>query len=65
MTRQFTAIIERDGDIYAASCPDLEIASQGATVAEARANLAEAIELFQETASPSEIKQQLRESPIH
>ena len=59
MTRQFTAIIERDGDVYAAHCPDLDIASQGATVAEARANLAEAIELFLETASPTEIKQRL------
>ena len=59
MTRLFTAIIERDGDYYAAHCPDLDIASQGATVAEARANLAEAIELFLETASASEIKQRM------
>ena len=59
MSRQFTAIIERDGDVYAAHCPDLDIASQGATVAEARANLAEAIELFLETASPAEIKQRM------
>ena len=55
MTRQFTAIIERDGDQYVAHCPDLDIASQGTTVAEARANLTEAIELFLETASKTEV----------
>jgi predicted RNase H-like HicB family nuclease len=60
MTRQFTAIIEREDDAYVAHCPELDIASQGDTVAVARANLAEAIELFLETASPSEIKQRLR-----
>ena len=60
MTRQFTAIIERDGDAYAAHCPELDVASQGSTVAEARSNLTEAIELFLEAASPTEIKQRLR-----
>ena len=43
MTRQLTAIIEREGDGYVALCPELDIASQGATVAEARENLKEAI----------------------
>ena len=38
MTRQWTAIIEREGDGYVALCPELDIASQGATVAEAREN---------------------------
>lgn len=60
MTRQFTAIIERDGDAYVAHCPELDVASQGQSVAEARSNLTEAIELFLEAASPSEIKQRLR-----
>jgi predicted RNase H-like HicB family nuclease len=41
-------------------CPELDIASQGETVEEARANLAEAVELFFETASPSEIRKRLR-----
>ena len=59
MTRSFTAIIEREDDGYVATCPDLEIASQGETVAEARANLSEAIELFLETASATEIKRRL------
>ena len=59
MTRQFTAIIEREDDGYVASCPELDVASQGDTVSEARANLREAIELFLETASAAEIEQRL------
>ena len=61
MTRQFTAIIEREDDGFAALCPELDIASQGNTIEEARANLQEALELFLETASPEEIKHRLRE----
>jgi predicted RNase H-like HicB family nuclease len=40
-------------------CPELDIASQGNTVEEARANLREAIELFFESASPQEIVDRL------
>lgn len=36
--RQFTAIIEREEDGYVALCPELDIASQGDTVEQARAN---------------------------
>ena len=53
--QQFTAIIEREGDGYVALCPELDITSQGSTVEEARDNLVEALELFFETADPSEI----------
>ena len=56
---QFTAIIEREGDGYVALCPELNIASQGSTVEEARDNLVEALELFFETADPSEIASRL------
>ena len=59
MTRRLTAIIEREEDGYVALCPELDIASQGETVAEARSNLQEALELFFETASASEIQQRL------
>jgi predicted RNase H-like HicB family nuclease len=34
--RQLTAIIEREDYAYVALCPELDIASQGDTVAEAR-----------------------------
>ena len=61
MTRQMTAIIEREGDFYVALCPELDIASQGASVSEARANLKEALELFYETASADEIQRRLHD----
>ena len=57
--RQFTAVIERDEDWYVALCPELDIASQGRSVEEARRNLIEAIELFFEAASPSEIQERI------
>jgi len=57
--QQFTGIIEREGDGYIALCPELDIASQGNTVEEARDNLVEAIELFFETADPSEVQRRL------
>ena len=58
-TRQITAIIEREGDGYVALCPELDIASQGETVESARRNLIEAVELFLETADPSEVQRRL------
>ena len=57
--RQLTAIIEREGDGYVALCPELDIASQGAGIEEARANLKEAIELFFESADSAEVKTRL------
>ncbi len=48
---QFTAIIEKEDNQYVALCPELDVASQGKTVEEARLNLKEAIELFLECAS--------------
>ena len=54
-----TAIIEREGDGYVALCPQLDIASQGETVPEARENLTEALTLFFETAAESEIERRL------
>ncbi|MCE2895885.1 MAG: type II toxin-antitoxin system HicB family antitoxin [Flammeovirgaceae bacterium] len=56
---QFTAVIEKEGDGYVSLCPELDIASQGSSVEEASANLKEAVELFLETASASEVSQRL------
>ena len=56
---QVTGLIEREGGGYVALCPELDIASQGNTVEKARKNLQEALELFFETASPSEIQDRL------
>lgn len=61
MRKQLTAIIEREGDGYVSLCPELDIASQGDTVEEARENLREAIELFFESASAAEIQTRLHE----
>ena len=60
--QQFTAIIEREDGQYVALCPELDIASQGKTVEEARTNLKEALELFFESASPQEIRERKLES---
>jgi predicted RNase H-like HicB family nuclease len=58
--RQLTGIIEREDDGYVAWCPQLDVASQGSTMEEARTNLLEALGLFFETASPTELQQRLR-----
>lgn len=61
MTKQLTAIIEREGDGFVALCPELDIASQGDTVAQARANLVEALELFFEVASEVEVAERMHD----
>ena len=58
--RSFTAMLQREGDGYVALCPELDVASQGKTVEQARANLREALELLLETASSTEINERLR-----
>ncbi len=58
---QFTAIIEKEDNDYVALCPELDVASQGKTVEEARQNLREAIELFLECASEKEVKERLHD----
>lgn len=58
-TLQLTAVIEREADGFVALCPEIDVASQGATVDEARANLREAVELFFESASSTEVAQRL------
>lgn len=59
MTRRLTAIIEREENGYVSLCPELDIASQGETIEQARENLREALELFFECASPEEVKTRL------
>ena len=49
--RRVTAIIEREDDGFVALCPEFDIASEGASIEEARTNLIEALTLFFETAS--------------
>ena len=61
-TQNLRAIIEREGDGYISLCPELDIASQGDNIEEARQNLIEALELFFETADPSEVKNRLHKN---
>lgn len=60
MKTRLTAVVEREGDGYVALCPEVDVASQGSTVAEARDNLAEALSLFFETVGAGEAKRRLR-----
>jgi len=53
--QHFTAMIYREDDGYVALCPELDVASQGDSIEQASANLQEAVELFLESADPSEI----------
>jgi predicted RNase H-like HicB family nuclease len=55
-----TAIIEREDEGFVSLCPEFDIASQGSSIEEARANLVEALSLFFETADPAEISRRFR-----
>jgi len=59
MTRRLTALIEREGDGFVALCPELDIASQGDSIEQARDNLREALELFFEAAPQEEVDRRL------
>jgi predicted RNase H-like HicB family nuclease len=63
---RLTAIIYREllsdgAPIYCALCPEVDVASQGDTVEEARAMLQEAVELFFECADDDEIERRFHE----
>src|SRR5450631_3418554 len=48
--QRLTAIIEREDDGFVALCPELDVASQGTSIEDARGNLIEALTLFFEVA---------------
>jgi predicted RNase H-like HicB family nuclease len=58
-TRLVTALLQKEDDGWVALCPELDVASQGDTIEEAKANLREAVELFLESASPAEVQERL------
>jgi predicted RNase H-like HicB family nuclease len=60
MTKTLTVTIWREDEGYVSLCPEFDIASQGDTVEEARANLQEAVDLFFETADASEVAERLK-----
>lgn len=55
MIYHVSVIIEKEENWYVAFCPELDIASQGKSVEEARNNLKEALELYFKHADPQEI----------
>lgn len=59
MLRTLTATIWREEDGYVSHCSELDIASQGDSIEEAKSNLREAVELFFESAHPNEIAERL------
>ena len=60
MSRYVTVIIEREGDGFVARCPELDVASQGRSVAEAHDNVKEALTLFFETALEEEAERRFQ-----
>ncbi|MBS3965786.1 MAG: type II toxin-antitoxin system HicB family antitoxin [Truepera sp.] len=61
MTKRLTAIVEREREGYVALCSELDIASQGETIEEARNNLREALDLFFEVAPVEEVRRRLHD----
>jgi len=57
---QRTSVIAYEDDDYVATCPELDIVSEGHTIEAARLHLFEAVEGFFEVASPSEIRCRLK-----
>jgi predicted RNase H-like HicB family nuclease len=56
---RLTVILERDSEGYVALCPEIDVARQGRTLDEARANVEKAVELFFEKASDAKVAEQL------
>jgi predicted RNase H-like HicB family nuclease len=59
INRRLTAIIQPEGDGFVSLCPELDIASQGDSIQDAKKNLQEALELFFECAPESEVQQRM------
>lgn len=53
----FSVVVFPDSFSFSAWSPDLDVASQGASVEEALANLKEALELHLDCLSPAELKE--------
>ena len=45
-TLDFSAVVRREGKLYVALCPEVDVAGQGKSVEEALKNLKEALELY-------------------
>ncbi len=56
---RLTAVIEKEGSWYVATCPELGVASQGRSFEEAESMIQEAVELLLEEADEAEIRRRL------
>ena len=59
MQTTLTGIIEKEADVYVALCPEINVASQGYTIDEARKNLIEALDLFFTYADEEEVNRRM------
>ena len=63
MTREFSAVVQREGDLFVAQCLDVDVASQGASEDEALANLQEALEAVRPVAAGHHCSQSEEQGP--
>jgi len=56
---RLTAVIEKEGKWFVATCPELGVASQGRSFEEAEAMIQEAVQLLIEVAEEAEIMRRL------
>ena len=58
-TKVFTAIINKEEDIFVAECPEIGTVSQGFTIEESLSNLKEATELYLEEFPISDVSRSI------
>jgi predicted RNase H-like HicB family nuclease len=56
---KLTAVIEKEGKWYVATCPELGVASQGRSFEQAEDMIREAVEQLREEADEEEVKRRL------
>jgi predicted RNase H-like HicB family nuclease len=61
MLKRYTAVITKEENWYVARCMELGVVSQGKTIAEAQANLKEAVELYVESFGVEDLPENLGE----
>ena len=61
MLKRYTAVITKEENWYVSRCMELGVVSQGKTIAEAQANLKEAVELYMESFGVEDLPENLGE----
>lgn len=60
MSNTLTAILRHEGPLWVAQCAELDVTSQGRSVATATRNLRDAVALFLECADDRELRRRCR-----